>query len=269
MDITNITKLEILEQLYSKYNHSKYISPDPLEVVLEYPLISDREIVGLIAAGLAYGRVTQIVQSVRRALKSLGPHPREFLMSVNDDDLRNILKGFKHRFTTGEELGVLLIGIKRAILDFGSLNECFLKGHSLNERNIFPALARFVERLSCVFQNRCTYLLSSPNKNSACKRMNLYLKWMIRKDEVDPGGWDGVSFSKLIVPIDTHMHRICKAIGFTLRRNVNLKTALEITQAFSEINPEDPTKYDFAITRLGIRKDESPDHFIEIFRDLN
>ena len=94
-----------------------------------------------------------------------------------------------------------------------------------------------------------------PSRGSACKRLNLYLRWMIRSDEVDPGGWSGVHPRKLIVPLDTHMHRIGREWGFTRRKAADMKTALEITEAFRSINELDPVKYDFALTRTGIRKD--------------
>jgi len=98
-------------------------------------------------------------------------------------------------------------------------------------------------------------LLPCPEKGSACKRYHLYLRWMVRKDAVDPGGWDGISASKLIVPLDVHMHRICMGLGLTSRAQADLKTALEVTQRFRAIVPEDPVRYDFALTRTGIRND--------------
>ncbi|MBW2545477.1 MAG: TIGR02757 family protein, partial [Deltaproteobacteria bacterium] len=97
-----------------------------------------------------------------------------------------------------------------------------------------------------------------PAKGSACKRLNLFLRWMVRRDDVDPGGWDDIPPSKLVIPLDTHMHRICLAFGFTKRKQADMKTALEITDSFRAIVPDDPVRYDFALTRLGIRKDAAP-----------
>ena len=98
-------------------------------------------------------------------------------------------------------------------------------------------------------------LLPCPEKGSACKRFHLFLRWMVRNDAVDPGGWDGISASKLIVPLDVHMHRICMRLGLTSRAQADLKTALEVTGRFRAIVPEDPVRYDFALTRIGIRND--------------
>ncbi len=97
-----------------------------------------------------------------------------------------------------------------------------------------------------------TMLLPSPGKGSACKRLNLFLRWMVRSDDVDPGGWSGVDAGKLIVPLDTHMHRMGLEVGLTRRKQADMQAALEVTRAFRTIAPEDPVRYDFALTRLGI-----------------
>ncbi|HHS49900.1 MAG TPA: TIGR02757 family protein [candidate division Zixibacteria bacterium] len=253
----------ILEALYAEFNRPELISPDPLEVVIQYDDIRDREIIGLISASLAYGRVVQIIRSVRKAIEPLGQHPRDFIDSVTDAELRNTLPDFKHRFTTGAEIGALFVGIKRAIAEFGSLNDCFLEFHQPDSPNVLPALSQFVQKIACDFPESCSYLLSSPLGGSACKRMNLFLKWMVRRDDVDPGGWRGVSPSQLIVPLDSHMFNICSAIGMTKRKTPDIKAALEITTAFKAISFDDPTKYDFAITRLGIRSELAPNEFIK------
>ena len=98
-------------------------------------------------------------------------------------------------------------------------------------------------------------LLPLPDRGSACKRLNLFMRWMVRQDAVDPGGWSGVPLSKLIIPLDTHMHRISRAMGLTSRRQADMGTAMEVTRAFQKFAPDDPLRYDFVLTRLGIRKD--------------
>ena len=98
------------------------------------------------------------------------------------------------------------------------------------------------------------HLVPIPEKGSAAKRLHLFMRWMIRKDAVDPGGWDDLSPSRLIVPVDVHMHRICTHLAFTQKKQANLKTAVEVTQCFRKIMPQDPVKYDFALTRIGIEQ---------------
>lgn len=245
-----ITK-QSLNSLYRRYNRRQFVHPDPLEFLYEYPAIRDREIAGLIASSLAYGRVAQILVSVRRVLDALGTSPYAFLMATSDRSLAHGLSSFKHRFTTGAELAELLSGIRKALALHGSLNRCFVDGLSPDDATILPALERFACRL---LPRRC-YLIPCPADGSACKRLNLYLRWMVRKDAVDPGGWEGVPASKLVVPLDTHMARIGKSLGFTKRKSAGIGMALDITAALRKFAPGDPVKYDFALTRFGIRRD--------------
>lgn len=238
-----------LEELYRRYNDRKFVHPDPLEFLFNYDDLLDREIVGVIAASLAYGRVAQILKSVSCVLAEM-PSPRAFLEDSNRNGLYSTFAGFKHRFTTGEDLALMLYGVKRVIERYGSLYNCLLSGTRRDDDTILPALSHLLREISAA--GRCGFLLASPEGGSACKRWNLFLRWMIREDAVDPGGWKGIPLSKLIVPLDTHMHRECIALGLTKRGAADLKTACEITLAFKEICPEDPVRYDFALTRQGI-----------------
>ena len=206
---------------------------------------------GLIASCLAYGHVAQILASVRRVLDTMGPSPYAFLMETSTPSLVRLLSSFKHRFTTGMELAHLLAGIRKTVVRHGSLNACFVAGMSSTDETILPALERFARQV----QADRSYLIPCPADGSACKRMNLYLRWMVRKDAVDPGGWEGVPASKLVVPLDTHMATIGKSFGITKRKSANIGMALDITAAFRKFSPGDPVKYDFALTRFGIRQD--------------
>lgn len=247
--------------LYDTYNRREYVHPDPLEFLYDYENVRDREIVGIVASSLAYGGIKQILKSVASALSPI-PSPADFITNSSKDELLKLYRGFKHRFTTGEELAMMLFGIKTVTEKYGSLETCFLKGLSEDDETIIPALTRFVNELSSVFKERPRSLLPSPDRGSACKRLNLYLRWMARKDEVDPGGWNNVPASKLLIPVDIHMHRISLGLGLTARKAADLKTALEITAAFRKISPDDPVRYDFCLTRLGIRDDLTPDEFL-------
>jgi uncharacterized protein (TIGR02757 family) len=251
-----------LDELYARLNRRTYISPDPLQFLYDYKHPADREIVGLIAATLAYGRVTQILASVSNALDRM-TRPSTFLAKATRKKLDATFLGFKHRFTTGDEMAAMLYGAKLVIEQYGSLGACFAHGGEAGHENIIPALTRFVGKLNEGAAGEAPSLLSDPEKGSACKRLNMYLRWMVRKDEVDPGVWSGVCPSKLLVPLDTHMFDICSKLGFTERKTADAKAAEEITNAFKTICPEDPVRYDFAITRLGIRDDMDPTAFIE------
>jgi uncharacterized protein (TIGR02757 family) len=250
----SITRDELIS-LYETYNRREYVHPDPLEFLYNYPDLADREIVGLIASGLAYGAVRQILKSVGAALDRLGPSPSKTLSQADPTDLIKLMDGFKHRFTTGDEMARFLHAVKLTKQEHGSLGACFSKGMSKTDRNIIPAASKFVKVIYGHFGGRPRSLLPDPDAGSACKRLNLFLRWMIRKDDVDPGGWDDVPASLLIVPVDVHMHRIGCMLGMTCRKTADLKTALEITNAFRQLEPDDPVKYDFALTRFGIRDD--------------
>ena len=242
-----------LEEIYEHYNRRRYVGSDPLASLYHYECTEDREIAALVSSSLAYGNVKQIERNIERILKIMGDSPRSFLMGSTDRSLRYSFDGIKHRWTTGEDISWLLGEARRVISAYGSLEKCFLSGHDDREPDIIPALTRFVEELTGGEQNS---LAPSPCKGSACKRWNLFLRWMVRKDRVDPGGWEGVGASQLLVPLDTHMFRVCTGMGMSDRRTADLKTAREITDAFKEISPQDPVKYDFALTRVSMRRKE-------------
>ena len=245
-----------LEKIYLKYNYKEYVHPDPLEFLYDYDNVADREIVGLIASSLAYGRVSQILKSVSKILKVLGPSPREYLMDSSFNKEARIFIDFKHRFTTGHEVLCLLLKIREILKIYGSLNYCFLDGYNQNDATIIPALLNFIKTLDSPSQGDCCSLVPSYMGNSAFKRLNLFLSWMVRKDRVDPGDWKNILPLKLIVPLDTHMHRISRKLGFTTRKQADLKAAIEISESFRKINKDDPVKYDFGLTRLGMNNED-------------
>jgi uncharacterized protein (TIGR02757 family) len=253
---------DVFEELYGRYNRRECAHPDPVVFLYRYDDPHDREIVALIASSLAYGRVAQIHRSVASVLERM-PSPSTFLKEATRRSLKGTFSGFKHRFTTDAELAAMLFSVKRALEAYGSLKACFEKGLSENDETVMPALAFFIQKVSGLTGDRPTSLIPSPTAGSACKRFHLFLRWMVRGDEVDPGGWDSVSPSKLIVPLDTHMHRICGALRLTRRKQADLRTACEITAAFKGVVPDDPVRYDFALTRLGMEGGEEVGAFLK------
>jgi uncharacterized protein (TIGR02757 family) len=254
---------QFLDNIYKQYNRRELVTPDPLQFLYDYENINDREIAGLIASTLAYGRVKQILKSISIILEKLGPSPSLFLKKHSPGDIKRAFRFFKHRFTTGDDISLLFAGIKSIINKYGSLYVCFKSGINIGDHTVIPALKIFVDHFR---NNKCLnegYLLPSPERGSACKRLNLYLRWMIRKDEVDPGGWDKIPSSMLVIPLDTHMYKIGYELGFTSRKQADLKAALEITEGFRNFSPEDPVRYDFALTRFGIRDDLQIGHLLD------
>lgn len=240
-----------LEALYRRFNRREFVAPDPLEVLYDYPTVADREVVGLIAACLAYGQVCSIVASLRRFLPRLGPSPAAFLGHATASDLRGVTEGFRHRWTGPDDLAALLRAIRLARAQAGSLEALLgpVEGNLPGRLAIWAAWLR-----DAAAHPGIDHLLPDPARGSTCKRLHLYLRWMVRSDAVDPGGWRGVDPACLVVPVDVHMHRIGRALRLTRRRSPSLRSALEITAAFRRLQPGDPVRYDFALTRFGIRE---------------
>jgi len=235
----------LLENLYETWNRREFVHPDPLEFLYGYDDPHDREIVGLLASSLAYGRVTQILRSVSSVLAIMGDNPSHCPPSL----LREKLEGFRHRFTPGESIAGIFRGARRLQERHGSLGA--FVSHEVSRSGLLEAQRLLVQGI--LENGGPTSLLPCPTRGSCCKRLNLWFRWMVRRDSVDPGGWDGVSPSELLVPLDTHMWKVGRSLGFTGRRSPDLKAVLEITAGFRGICPADPVRYDFSLTRFGIR----------------
>lgn len=253
----NRSKLKkALEKLYDRYDWKRYVDPDPLVFLYDYPDVRDREIAGLISSSLAFGGVKQIMASVEKVLSPMGRSPRDFVTSTSSKRMSRIFEGFRHRWATSEDLVQMLAGMRSMIKKYGSLENGFTAGMSESDEDVFQAMARFASEIVCAGSGAGACLIPDPCRKSACKRLNLFLRWMVRSDNVDPGGWDGVPAAKLIIPLDTHMYNFASLLGMTERKQADLATAREITAEFAAISPDDPVKYDFALTRLGIRRDD-------------
>jgi uncharacterized protein (TIGR02757 family) len=250
---------DIFEKLYAKNNRRELISPDPLQFVYNYSEPADMEIAGFLAAALAYGRVQQIEKSLTDLFERMGDSPFEFTRNFNRQK-RAKLADFKHRFTAGDDISDLLTLFRHILNRYGSIETFFLRGYGAGDRNIIPALSTFCESLLNMYAGKhnghitkgLAYLLPRPAAGSACKRLNLFLRWMVRNDHVDPGLWKTIDKAKLMVPVDVHMGRLCRILGLYDRKTVSLTAAVEITRSFAQIDPADPVKYDFALSRVGI-----------------
>jgi len=253
----------VLERVYARYNHRPFVPPDPLQFVYRYSDRRDREIAAFLASALAYGRVRQIERSLTQLFDRMDNAPYEFVSRLNGSG-RARLRRFKHRFTTGDDICDLLGLFRRVFGEHGSLEAFFLLGYREEHATVLPALSAFCDSLCGTYADGhgrtqtptgLTYLLASPSRGSAGKRLNLFLRWMVRADEVDVGLWRSVDAAKLIVPVDVHVGRLCRILGFHDSRAASLSTALRITEGFAQIEPGDPAKYDFALSRIGILED--------------
>ena len=163
---------------------------------------------------------------------------------------------FGIQFNTGDDIADLLLMLQQAITKAGSIEKFFLQFYDDADENIISALSRFCKTLlqmkSGELSQGLKFLLAGPNLGGAAKRLNMFLRWMVRNDDVDAGLWRSIDKSKLIVPVDVHIGRLTRILGFHNHKNVSLKTAIEITRRFAEIEPADPVKYDFSLSRIGI-----------------
>ena len=226
------------------------ITPDPLELVLRYDGPRDQEVAGLLAAAFAYGRADTVVAHVGWVLARMGDSPYDYLRGgVRASDFA----GFSHRFHKTPDLVALLESIAAAIVTHGSLGELFRKFYDRHAVDIASSLTRFVDELRGVQPTPAVqYLLPSPADGSACKRMNLFLRWMVRRTPPDLGLWTFVDPSQLVMPLDTHIHRIATFLGINTRKSADWKAARTITDRLARFDRSDPVRYDFAICRLGI-----------------
>ena len=248
----NIEKLKaFLDGLYYVYARREIVNPDPLYFLYDYDDVRDREIVGLVASSLAYGRVTQIMKSVKKVLDCLGKRPHEFLL--NNDKFEVVPDSFKHRFTTAYDMNNMLANMTGILREHGSIESFVGECLKSSDDELLSGLDKFADRMSLNRKEGSFSLVSAPRDGSACKRLFLYLRWMVRNIDVDPGGWVVISPSQLIIPPDVHIFRIASALHLTSRKAPNISSAIDISSTLSLCHHADPIRYDFPLCRLGLR----------------
>ena len=253
-----------MDFLYEKYNSRSRRKTDPVQFVYLYKDANSSEIVGFISSALAYGRVEIIINSLQKIFTLLGNDISGRIIH-DTESLEKLFLGFKHRFNTGGDLAVLLLSLGEIVKKKKTLKNLFIECWNRNKGDIRNTEIDFIGFIKNIAEHirikknikteYLHYLLASPEKNSACKRLNLFLKWMIRRDEIDPGIWaDDLAHIRkhLIIPLDTHIAACARKSGLTTRKSNDWRTAVEITESLKKFEPEDPLKYDFAICHLGM-----------------
>lgn len=250
-----------LETLYHSYNRVESAA-DPVHLVRPYARNDDREIAAFCAAALAFGRVAGILNSIGTLLRLMGPHPAAFVRRFDPEAPHVELRAMVHRWTRGADL-VALLWILRQILDsHGTLEEFFLEGYEPDHPDIGDALDSFSIRALALDMRRAygrvptragvCYFFPRPSAGSACKRLNLFLRWMVRRDAVDLGVWTRVPAAKLIVPLDTHVIRLGRCLRLTTYTSAGWRMAADITASLRAIDPDDPVRFDFSICHVGM-----------------
>jgi len=241
---------KFFEETYARYNKESFIYTDPLQFPKKFKDKKDIEISALLSSSLAYGNVKQIIKSLEKIFEKL-KNPYEYVILTPEERIKKDFIGFKHRFTKGLEIANMILNLKDLYEKYGSMEKAFLKHINKEDTNAYPATIRFLKEFLI---RKTPTLIPDPNKKSAFKRFNLFLRWLVRKDEVDMGIWKNIPPSFLIIPLDTHMLNISRKLGITKRKDNSIITALEITNYFKKINSKDPVKYDFSLTRAPILK---------------
>jgi uncharacterized protein (TIGR02757 family) len=257
---------ECLEDLYRKFEES-YLYSDPLGFVHKFNDPKDIEIAGFIAAGFAFGGVPQILKTLDKIDGITGHKFYEFTFNFNAEEGLKLFKGFYYRFIKEKDIAALFLILSEILKRYGSMENFFLEGYNPSDINLKKAIESFCERalniadFSSIYgtknlpeRSMVRFFFTSPKDNSPCKRINLYLRWMVRNsDNLDLGIWNnGIQPYQLIMPVDTHIGRISRYIGLAKRKNPSFKMAEEITENLKKLDYSDPIKYDFAITRIGI-----------------
>lgn len=252
-----------LRALEARFPPARRLPFDPVRFPRAYARREDREVVALLAALLAYGRVGSILAKVEAVLSPLGRRPAQAVRSLRPRRSFDLLAGWRHRWTDARDVAYLLEGIRRILEEEGSLERAFKAGWSPDHPDLRPALGRFHARLRSVDPEpvygrpgrprSLSFFLADPSKDSPLKRWSLFLRWVVRPDDgVDLGAWSGIPTDRLTVPLDTHVHRIAFALGLTRSRTSRWETAREVTRSLARVDPRDPVRFDFALSHLGI-----------------
>jgi len=254
----------VLDTLYESRS-SAHLAHDPLSFCHRYQEPADREIAAVIASAFAYGGVKIILRTLEQIFDRLGPSPRRAVERFDPRQGLRTFDGFKHRFNDGRDLCALLWGCRLMIEESGSINSFFLRFHPHQAQDVTSALDGYSAAVRAldfrpVFgkngipgQSAFPFLFPPPSAGSACKRLCMFLRWVVRPaDGIDLGIWSGVMPSQLVMPVDTHISRIGVYLGFTRRKSADWRMAREITAALKLLDPIDPVKYDFSLAHLGI-----------------
>jgi uncharacterized protein (TIGR02757 family) len=250
-----------LDRLYQSFNCPDSAA-DPIQIVRRWRTPEDREVVGFCAAALAFGRVSSVLQSIERAVALMEDEPASYIRRFDPRRHGAGFAGFVHRWTRGPDLVALLWIMKQMIERSGSIEAFFLEGDDPASEDIEAALDSFSARALALDVRAAYgkvpkragvgYFFPRPSAGSACKRLNLFLRWMVRRDALDLGVWSRVSPARLVVPLDTHVIRVGRCLQLTRYTSPGWRMARDITASLRQMDPDDPVKYDFALCHIGM-----------------
>ena len=250
-----------LDRLYAEFNHTDSAA-DPVHIVRRFGRPDDREVVGFLAASLAFGRVASVQQSIERLLGIMGPAPAAYVRSFDPRRDGHAFSGLVHRWTRTTDILALLSIVRQMIEQSGSIEGFFADGYEPGADDIEVALERFSARAMELDLEEAygrvpkrpgvSYFFPRPSAGSGCKRLNLFLRWMVRRDALDLGVWPRMSPAKLIIPLDTHIVRVGRCLRLTRYASPGWRMARDITLSLRRLDPDDPVKYDYSLCHLGM-----------------
>lgn len=253
MDLVELKSF--LDRKVEQYNRPDFIENDPISIPHSFSRLQDIEIMGFIAAILAWGQRKTIISKCRQLIDLMHGAPYDFIRGHNEKDLKPLLD-FKHRTFNATDLLYFIAFFREYYSKHESLETAFSQFIRPQDENIQRGLEGFYDLFFSLqdIPQRTRKHIASPKKNSTCKRLNMFLRWMVRRDDrgVDFGLWKSVKPSQLLCPLDLHVDRVARKLGLITSKNTNWKTVLELTDHLRELDPADPVKYDFALFGLGI-----------------
>ena len=250
-----------LDKLYADFNVVESVA-DPIWRVRRYSRQDDQEVVAFIASALAFGRVQSVLNSIDGMLAVMGSSPAAFVRDFDPARDRLLFRHLVHRWTNGADFAALVWIIHEMLRRSGSIENFFVEGLGADAVDVGDALQSFSTRALQIDvrpiygRNKpkpgVAYFFSRPASGGACKRLNLFLRWMVREDRVDLGIWKKVRPGQLIVPLDTHVIRVGQCLQLTTRKSPGWPMAVDITSGLRAIDPVDPIRFDFSICHLGM-----------------
>ncbi len=256
MRIDNLTHdelRELLEELHDRFNREEFVERDPISVPHRYLKREDREIAGFMASTIAWGNRKAIVKSAHRMMEYMDDTPYDFVLNASDQDLKR-LESYVHRTFNGLDFRDFIMCLRGIYNHWGGIGTYF-EQHYAQHESIPQALSDFrSEFFVAEHQPRCEKHLSSIDKGAACKRTNMFIRWMVRRDNrgVDFGEWSTIPMSAIYMPLDVHSGNVARALGLLGRKQSDWKAVYELTSKLREFDEEDPVKYDFALFGAGI-----------------
>ena len=249
---------ELLDKAFERYHTADFIPFDPILVPHRFSKKQDIEIMGFFAAVLAWGQRKTIINKCLELESLFDSSPYDFMLNHHESDLKK-MEGFVHRTFNGLDLLYFIDFLKRVYTEFDSLEMAFFPKKDLGKNAVEKGLNHFREKFTGTewMPDRTSKHIASPNRGSACKRLNMFLRWMVRKDikEIDFGLWENISPAQLICPLDVHVIKVSQQLGLSSSNKSDWKSAVELTKKLRKFDPLDPVKYDFALFSLGETKE--------------